>query len=79
MNKEQLLIKFSAFVETIVRERSPHITHFNGRDWFERWMKIPNIGLGHNKPEDLLESDPDRVANYLNRIEITPFKKPWGY
>lgn len=80
MEKEQLIHEMSTLVEKIVAEKSPHLVReFNGKDWFEQWMRIPNTGLGHTKPEELLEKDPDRVRQYLQRVDIAPFARPWGF
>jgi len=43
----------------------------NEEDKFQRWMKKPNISLGGNSPESLLDSTTgiQEVKNCLNRIE----------
>lgn len=80
MDREQIVTELSELVEKRVAEKSPQqLASFNGRSWVEQWMKIPNIGLGHNTPEAVMLEDPERVRQYLQRIEIVPFKKPWSF
>lgn len=80
MDREQIVTELSELAEKLVGEKTPHLlARFDGRSWVEQWMKIPNIGLGHNTPEAVMLEDPERVRQYLQRIEIVPFKKPWSF